>query len=136
MSLQGASLVVGSASYSAPSGGTTKSFANTGKVMNNAVEVACFADALTTRDVITSSVKPPVLQADGSYTMARASHKARLPRAVTINGVSTMKIETVEVVYSYYPDADTARRANLRNYAAAFALDSDVSNVMDTMSLA
>lgn len=136
MSLLNASIAVGTASYSAPTGGTTKAFSSTGAIISNGVELACFADALTTRDTILTKVSRPALQSDGSYTMARASHKAFLPRAVTINGVSVLKIETVEVKYSYYPDADANRRQNLRNYVAAVALDSDLSGVMDTLSLA
>jgi hypothetical protein len=74
--------------------------------------------------------------ADGSYTMARPSIKAYCPRIVTIGSASVLKIETVLVEITYYPDADADRRQNLRNYAAAFVLDADTIGVFDNLSLA
>lgn len=137
MSLRNATLTVGSATYGAPSGGTSKSFSDTGNTsIKNGVEIACFSDPMTARDSIRTTVRPPALQKDGSYSMMRVNHKVYTPRSVTINGVSVQKIETVEVIYSIYPDADDARKTALRNYAAAIALDSDITNVMATGSTA
>lgn len=115
-------------------GGTAMALSSDGVEVKNGVHLADFSeDNFIIRTNLTLKTRNPALQSDGSYSKAKRTMTAVVPKILADSSVA---FNLIRIEVEAHPESTAAERTNLHMLGAQLFADSDLDAFLHNGSLA